>query len=656
MNVSELARRLKKTPNELFEILPEIGFDIGKRAIKIDDSIAYRIIDNWSQLYDKFLKQRDLRGREADTKQISSAEKRRIEVPSYITVRDFAAKAGLPVNKVIAELMKNGIFASLNEEIDYDTAVIVGTDLQLDIQPDASEITEEDHAQDKLASVMEKQAVEDLVSRPPIIVVMGHVDHGKTKLLDAIRRTNVVAGEAGGITQHIGAYQVIRKQRKITFIDTPGHEAFTAMRSRGAKVADIAILVVAADDGVMPQTIEAYRIIQASGVPFLVAINKIDKPEANITKVKQELANQLGITPEDWGGKTICVPVSALAGQGIDDLLDMILLTADMDAGLIKANPASPAIGTIIESRIDKGEGPVATILVQNGTLKIGDNLSFNGVLYGKVRALKNYLGERVDSAGPSTPVKIIGLKVSPSVGDILEVGHGIKADARKLQRARTRRKPQEGGETAVSAAKTVPIVLKADFLGSLEAIEESLEKINTDEVKVNIIYKGLGNISDGDIKRAEAGKALIIGFHVKVPPQISEAARSKNIDIRLFDIIYHLIDSVRADMQSLIGPEFKRTVIGKAQVLAIFKTDKGRQVIGAKITDGLIESGAKASVSRKGEAIASGAITGLKSGREDVSVCDAGSECGIQFDGEPVIEKGDVLEIFKEEEIKKLL
>jgi len=489
---------------------------------------------------------------------------------------------------------------------------------------------------------------------------MGHVDHGKTKLLDSIRLTNVVSGEAGGITQHIGAYQVIRKDRKLTFIDTPGHEAFTAMRSRGAKVADIAILVVAADDGVKPQTVEAFRIIEAAKLPFLVAINKIDKPEADIMKTKQDLANNLNITPEDWGGKTICVPISAKEGTGIEELLDMVILTADAELGeSLKANPEAEAAGTVVESNVDKAAGPVATILVQNGTLRVGDQLCFEDVVYGKVKSLKNYKGEELTEAAPSVPVKILGLKISPSVGDILYVGDGKKVKMRKIKSADIKKEKIMSIAQQDNADDNTPkvnLVIKSDFLGSAEAIEESLMKINTEKVKVKIVVKGLGNVTEGDIKRAEDSSAQIICFNTKMPPNVENLARSKNIVVNQFSIIYDLIKYVKGEMQKLVPEEVTRVDLGKLRVLAIFRTEKQQQIIGGKVLSGRPESGAMVNIWRGEEFITTGKVVGLQSAKQEVKFVEEGEECGLKFEGQPLIIEGDVLEFYREDrKIEKL-
>lgn len=655
MNLTELARILKVSPQDLRNLLPQIGFHIGQKAIKIDTPTAKKIIKEWPNLMARLERSTLAKTAEASAGENEEPiEKKKVKIAKFIIVKDFAAVAELPVSKILAELMKSGIFASMNEKIDFDTAAIIGADLNLEILPDASQDEKtEAEEENKLKNSLEKEEAENLKPRPPIIVVMGHVDHGKTKLLDAIRKTDVVAGEAGGITQHIGAYQITRKNKIITFIDTPGHEAFTAMRSRGAKVADIAILVVAADDGVKPQTIEAANIIKAAGIPFLVAMNKIDKAEADINKTKQELSTQLGINPEDWGGKIICAPISAKAGTGIEDLLDMVLLTADMEAKSMKANPESSAIGTVIESRVDKGEGPVATILIQNGTLKIGDQLCFNGQIYGKARCLKNYKGEAIEIAEPSTPVKIIGLKVAPKIGDTLESGDGEKMKKIKTGGRQTDAFKQMDAKDE-SKVKKVHIIIKSDMLGSAEAIEESLEKINTDYVKANIIHKGLGNITESDIDRAASSGAIIVGFHIKSSPQIDELAREKSVTVRNYKIIYDLINDIKERMQSLVEVEIKRVDTGRLKVIGIFRTENKSQIIGGKVIDGRIEADNFIEVIKDEEIAATGKLVKLQSGKQDVKTVEVDQECGIQYEGDPVIAVGDILKFYKEEKTIK--
>jgi len=654
MNLTELARALRISPFELRQLLPQMGFNIGQKAIKVDKMIAKKIIKNWPIFMSQIEHQRLIE--EASKKEqesLTPKEIKKIAIGKFVVVKELAAIADLPVNIVLKELMKNGVFVSMNEKIDFDSAVIIGSNLNLDVVLKEEDDLNDSHDKNKevLADALKNEKKEEMQIRPPVIVVMGHVDHGKTKLLDAIRKTNVVAGESGGITQHIGAYQVIRKDQTITFIDTPGHEAFTAMRSRGAKVADIAILVVAADDGVKPQTVEAFRIIEAAKIPFLVAINKMDKEGVDINKTKQELSSQLNIIPEDWGGKTICLPVSALEGQGIDELLDMVLLTAEMESTNLKANPLALAIGTVVESNIDKGAGPVATVLIQNGTLNLGDQLCYNGIIYGKVKALKNYKGESIDFALPSTPVQILGLKTLPEVGDVLEVGEGEKIKSKKISsKAHFDQMDISSNEVETDSLK-LNLIIKADFLGSAEAIEESLMKINTKKIKVKIIQKGLGNIGEGDIKRAEDENAQIVGFNVKVQPQVEDLIREKGIKINTFSIIYDLIKYVKNEMKDIYKPEIIRKDLGKLKVLAIFRTEHNSQIVGGKVIEGLIEENSLVDVCRQDVFIGKGSISRLQSGKQDVKIVRADEQCGIKYEGSSPVQVDDILFFYKEEE-----
>ena len=656
MNVTELARILKVTPQELRDYLPQLGFDIGQKAIKINNNVANKIIREWPNIQREIAKIKEAAAKkQAQTIVANDQPKKIITLPKYITVRDFSNLAGVPINSILTELMKNGIFISLNEKVDYDTAWLVGSELGLEIKPATETESEQSNESNKLKEILATEKSDDLAVRPPVIVVMGHVDHGKTKLLDTIRTAHVIDGEAGGITQHIGAYQAKHKDRLITFIDTPGHEAFTAMRGRGAKIADVAILVVAADDGVKPQTVEAYRIIEAAQIPFVVAMNKIDKPEANIEKTKQELSTQLNILPEDWGGKIICVPISAKAGTGIEELLDMVLLAAETETDSMRANPNASAVGTVIESHIDKGSGPVATILVQNGTLRLGDQLCLNSISIGKVRSIKDYRGENIITASPSTPVQIVGLKNMPQVGDVIEVGEGEKVKFRKVGNYQTSSASDQSTTTGEpdETVKKINLIIKSDVLGSAEAIEESLEKINTSEVKIKILHKGLGNITDGDIKRAEAAGSTILGFNVKLLPPIEEMAREKNIEIKLYSIIYDLINDIKDKIQVLTGPKFKRVDLGELKVLAIFRADKKSQIIGGKVVTGQLENNALIEVIRQQEIITKGRVNRLQSGKQDTNAVANGQECGAQFEGEPLIQVNDILRFYKEVEIK---
>ncbi len=658
MNFSELARRLRTSTQELREKLPALGFDIGGRAIKVDDFVAQKIMEKWSEL------RRKERVQEKFAQQLGAASgeegsgseakiKRTIELPAVITVRDFASRLELPLTLVIRELMKSGILATLNDRLDYETAVIVAEDLGLTARPEEKkESAEKIIGLDRLAETLSEEKEENLESRPPVVVVMGHVDAGKTRILDAIRKTHVMEGEAGGITQHIGAYQVEKNGRKITFIDTPGHEAFTVMRSRGAKVADIAILVVAVDAGVQPQTKEAINIIQAAKLPLVVALNKVDRPEANLEKTKTQLSES-GLVPEDWGGKTIMAPVSAKLGQGLDQLLDMVMLVADLEKENIRANPRRLALGTVIESHIDKGAGPVATILVQTGTLRPGDILGLGGIFYGRVRIMKDWKGEVKTEAGPGEPVMVIGFKIAPNVGDIVEVAREInELEVKKLSRRAeidrqvTISKPKE--EEADRPA--LNLVLKTDVLGSLEAIMGLLEKLEDVRVGIRVIGKGLGSVTDSDILAAEAGGGVVLGFNVPILPQAQELGREKKVEIKRFTVIYDLFDEVKRRLQAMLPTETVIIELGKLETLAVFRRESGASIIGGRVTDGKLTVGAKLRLARGTEYMGEGVILELQSGKQSVREVRAGQECGLKAQTKTKLAVGDRLEAYLEE------
>jgi translation initiation factor IF-2 len=658
MNVTELARQLKVTTTELFDKLPKMGFDIGRRAIKVDDQIANKIIAAWKRA-SKDDRERsriaEIRG-EGQTEEVEPEEVVILDVmiPSVITVRELSQLTNVPVNKLLTTLMKNGVLTSMNERIDFDTASIIGEELGFKAITDTND-TAQNAVQDGQQILQDALAEDSLKSfqRPPIVVVMGHVDHGKTKILDAIRTTDIVSGESGGITQHIGAYQIHKNDRLITFIDTPGHEAFTAMRSRGARVADVAILVVAADDGVQPQTKEAIKIIQDAKLPFLVAINKIDKPEANIEKTKQDLAS-LNLLPADWGGQVTCVPVSAKEGTGIDDLLETILLLADMQPEVLAVDATRNAMGTIIESHIDKGEGPVATLLIQTGTLRIGDVVAVAGSYYGKIRALKDYLGNTVDHALPGMPVKLLGLKLAPEVGNIMEVSTDPKSLSRDIKKQRTQQERDVSmAQTATadgdSDRATINLMVKADVLGSVEAIIESLAKLDTGEVNLRIVSKGLGTITEADVLKAEATQAILIGFHVKPTAVAGSLARDKKVTIKYFEVIYHLIEDIESQLKLLVRTEAVRTLTGKLEVLKVFRRDAGSTILGGRVVDGYLTASDTVIVVRGEEALASGKVNRIESGKQVTEKVIAGQECGLSFVGKVVVEEGDILEFYQE-------
>jgi len=666
MNVTELARQLRTNTKEMLELLPQYGFDIGARAVKVDDRVAEKIKKQWKyikrdleekkrlELEEKKKKEKELRKQSGET----------VFLPDLITVRDFAETLNMSVTQIITELMKNGILANQNQNIDFDTAAILAEEMGFNVQKKQSGKLNEKHEENKEKALEEALSqTENLERRAPVIVVMGHVDHGKTRLLDAVRRTNVIDTEAGGITQHIGAYQTIWKdpksgvERNLTFIDTPGHEAFTVMRSRGAKVADIAILIVAADDGVKLQTEEVINIIKAAKLPFIVAINKIDKETADVQRVKTELS-QKDIIPEEWGGNVPMIEISAKQQLNIDKLLDVLLLVADINEDKIQADPNLSAIGTIIESHVDKGMGPVATVLVQSGTLYKNDPLVVNGEIYGKVRAMKNYKGENIEQAGPSVPVQIVGFKVAPEVGDVLDVNKASvseKIDIKQKQNKQTGAEKydfakKEESEDDEEKKKYLNLVIKTDVLGSLEAIIGSLEKLRHEEVGVKIVGKGLGNVTDADVKKAEAAGGVVIGFNVKATPIAEEIMRDNKIDFRQYNIIYDLLNWAKDELGKMLSNEKIIHELAKVKVLAIFRTDKGAMTIGGRVEEGKLEKGAKVRIKRNGLMMGEGSISQCKVGQQDMKEVPSGTECGMRFEGKERIEIGDVLEIYKEE------
>lgn len=668
MNVSELARQLKVHPQKLLQVLPEFGYDFGARAVKIDDRVAQQIQRDWKRI--KFVLEKREKA-EKEKQKLLEKEARQtsgvtVEIPSVLTVRELADRLSLPVTNVIKELMKNGILATQNENIDHDTALIMAEEMGFTVKHTdvKNEIASNIHVEGLEVALTEGATT----ARPPVVVVMGHVDHGKTSLLDTIRHTNVMGGEAGGITQHIGAYQVVwtnpktKENSKLTFIDTPGHEAFTVMRSRGAKVADIAILVVAADDSVKPQTIEAINIIKAAKLPFVVAINKIDKPGSDPKRVRSDLA-QHNILTDDWGGEVPVVELSAKQKINIDKLLDTILIVADMNSKTIKADPLRAAAGTVIEAHVDKGVGPVATILVQTGTLHTNDPLVINGEIYGKVRMLKDYKSMVLKEAPPSTPVQILGFKISPQVGDVLDVGKALGAaqvDVRSKKSQQTGAEQQsvqvEKNEDDELNKKVLNVVVKADTLGSLEAIIGSLQTIKNDEVSVKVIGKGLGNITADDVTRAHTSSALLFAFGVTTTPQSFEMIQSTGVAFFENKIIYSILDKVKEELEKLLVPEIIITELGNFKAIAIFRTGKGVMVVGGRVESGKLQKDAKVRVKRAGEEIGAGKISALQSGQQSVKEVPQGNECGVEFTGKLKIEIGDVLEAYNEEKKYKKL
>ena len=574
-----------------------------------------------------------------------------------ISVKTLAEKTGKPVAELLKKLLLLGMMCTINSEIDYDTAQLICTEfnIEMEYKPDKT-------AEDVLDEGDQADIEENLVTRPPIVTVMGHVDHGKTSLLDAIRLTRVTEHEAGGITQHIGAYTITHNDRKITFLDTPGHEAFTAMRARGAQVTDIAILVVAADDGVMPQTVEAINHAKAAGVPIIVAINKMDKANANPERIKQDLTEH-GLLAEEWGGDVIMTPVSAVTKEGIETLLEMILLVADMQE--LKANPNRLAKGTIIEAKLDKGRGPVATVLVQNGTLRVSDMI-VAGVAYGRVRAMNDDMGNRVDEAYPSQPVEVVGFSEVPVAGDIL---HAVEQDRLTRQVAEERKDKQKADQlkslskvsledlfSQVESGKVqdLNIVIKADVQGSVEAVKQALEKLSNSEVRVKVIHAGVGAIKAMDVMLASASNAIIIGFNVR-PDTIARAEADKEkVEIRLYRIIYKAIEDLELAIKGMLAPQFKENVLGHAEVRNIFTVSSVGTIAGSYVTDGKIVRNASMRLLRDNVVIHEGQLASLKRFKDDVKEVASGYECGITLKNYNDIKEGDVIEAFEMQEIER--
>lgn len=581
-----------------------------------------------------------------------------VEIPETITVGEFASKIGKTGAEIIKKLMMLGVMATMNQAIDFETAQIIGDEFGITVNQEIV-LTKEERL---FMDIEEEDKPEELVPRPPVVVVMGHVDHGKTSLLDAIRHTSVTDTEAGGITQHIGAYSVKLNDRIITFLDTPGHEAFTTMRARGAQVTDVAILVVAADDGIMPQTIEAINHAKAAGVTIIVAINKIDKEGANPERVKQMLVEH-DLVPEEWGGDTVCVEVSAKQKINIDGLLEMVLLVADMKE--LKANPNRPAMGTVIEAQVDKGRGPVATVLVQNGTLKVGDFI-IAGTAVGRVRAMVNDKGRRVKTAEPSTPVEVLGLSEAPTGGD-----HLVVVSNEKLAREVAEQRKQELQENKFNQVvkvsldnlfsqidegnmKELDVIIKADVQGSVEAVKQSLEKLSNDEVRVRAIHGGVGAINESDVMLANASNAIIVGFNVRPDAGAVSAAEQQDVDIRLYRVIYQAIEEIEAAMKGMLDPEYKEVVLGYAEVRQTFKVSGVGTIAGCYVTQGKIQRNADIRVVRDGIIIHEGKIDSLKRFKDDAKEVSENFECGLGIENFNDVKDGDTLECFIMEEIER--
>ncbi len=581
-----------------------------------------------------------------------------IEIPETIMVGEFASKMGKTSAEVVKKLMMLGVMATQNQSIDFDTAQLVGMEFGIDVKQEIV-LTKEDIL---MIETEREDKAEELVPRPPVVVVMGHVDHGKTSLLDAIRDTSVTDTEAGGITQHIGAYSVKLKDRIITFLDTPGHEAFTTMRARGAQVTDVAILVVAADDGIMPQTIEAINHAKAAGVSIVVAINKIDKEGANPDRVRQALV-EYDLVPEEWGGDTVCVEISAKKRINIDGLLEMVLLVADMQE--LKANPNRDAQGTVIEAQIDKGRGPVATVLVQNGTLKVGDFI-IAGTTVGRVRAMVNDKGRRVKTAAPSTPVEVLGLSEVPSGGDTFMVVENEKL-ARDVAEQRRQQQQETKFNQVVKVSldnlfsqidegnmKELDVIVKADVQGSVEAVRQSLEKLSNDEVRVKVIHGGVGAVNESDVMLANASNAIIVGFNVRPDAGALASAEQHEVDIRLYRVIYQAIEEIEAAMKGMLDPEYREVVLGYAEVRQTFKVSGVGTIAGCYVTQGKIQRNADIRIVRDGIIIHEGKIDSLKRFKDDAKEVSENFECGLGVENFNDVKEGDNIECFVMEEIER--
>lgn len=593
----------------------------------------------------------------------SSTEARKLEIPDTLTVKQLAELIGVSVVEVIKQLMRNGIMANINQAVDFEAASAVASSFGFE----PVQQTQDKRKSASVISEIKKQQLEQgkekgkLQSRPPVVAVMGHVDHGKTRLLDAIRQTNVMDSEAGGITQHIGAYQVEIDGQKITFLDTPGHEAFTAMRARGAQVTDITILVVAADDGVMPQTLEAIDHAKAAGVPIVVAINKMDKPDVNPDQVKQQLA-EAGLVIEEWGGDTIAVSISAKEKTGIQELLENLLLVSEMEE--LKADPGKPGVGVIIESELDKTRGPIATVLVHDGTLKVGDTVVV-GNTWGRVKAMFNDIGKQVRKAGPAVPVEILGLSAVSQAGETLNVVSGEK-QAKDLVAKRFAATEEVSPAAAKSVSltnlfdqvssgqvKELSVILKTDVQGSIEPIKSSIEQLGTDEVKVRVIHSSSGNVTESDVMLAIASKGIIIAFNTASEPGAQRLAELEDVNIRHYDVIYNLQEDVSKALKGMLEPEQVEVIDGRGEVRAIFSSGKKDMVAGVYISEGKVTRGDSVRVKRQGETIHETVVASLRRFKDDVREVATGYECGIGLKDYDEFEVGDTLEFFRIEEVK---
>ncbi|MDU7362715.1 translation initiation factor IF-2 [Clostridium sp.] len=675
IRVYELAKELQISSKELIELLMnEFSVDVKNHMSVIEDEDAElikeligetgsasdkTIVDEYEEILAEEVnnqaKKRKKKKAEEAVEAVGEGGSGVVEIGETITVKELAEKLGKPTADVIKTLIFTGVMAAINQEIDFATAEKVCEKYEC--------LVVKKEEKEELEVVEEEEVVEEnLVKRPPIVTVMGHVDHGKTSLLDAIRKANVTAHEAGGITQHIGAYTVNLNGEKLTFLDTPGHEAFTAMRARGAQVTDVVILVVAADDGIMPQTKEAISHCKAAEVPMIVAINKIDRPGANIDRVKQELT-EYELVAEDWGGDTICVPVSAKTGENLEQLLEMVLLTSEM--GELKADPKRKAKGTVIEAKLDKGRGAVATLLIQNGTLHVGDSILV-GSTYGRIRAMFDDKGKSIKAAGPSIPVEILGLSEVPSAGDRFTVVKDEKT-ARNMAETRKQKIKDESFHSAnrvsledlysqiqEGTVKELGIIVKADVQGSVQAIKQSLEKLSTEDVKVRVIHGGVGTITETDVTLATASNALLIGFNVRPDSNATVIADKEGVEIKTYRIIYDAIEDVKSAMIGMLDPEYKEVVNGKAEVRMVYKISNIGTIAGCYVTDGKIIRNSEVRVIRDGIVIFESTLASLKRFKDDAKEVNTGYECGLSVEKFNDLKEGDVIESFSMQAIER--
>ncbi len=647
IRVYQLAKELEMESHDVIEMLQELGMDVSSHMCTISDEEAETVLALHLGIEED---------EDAAQESTEAIDEEAIEVPKSMTVGEFAEVLGQQANNLIIELMNLNVMATINQNIDFDTMKKLADKHNVKIKKEVLEVdtlySQEDFIDEK----------KDLLPRPPIVTVMGHVDHGKTTLLDAMRSTAITEEEAGGITQHIGASEVHVNGKKIVFLDTPGHESFTTLRARGAQITDIAILVVAADDSVMPQTIEAIDHAKAAGVPIIVAINKMDTPGANPDKVIKELSDH-GILVEDWGGDVIAVKVSALKNEGVDELLEMILLVAEMEQ--LKANPNRKGIGTVIEAELEKGRGPVASVIVNKGTMRVGDAVTV-GKTSGRIRAMYNYKGKKIKKATPSTPIEIAGLSDVPQAGEKIYVTEDDQrarelADYRKLKMRNEKMKSKKHvslddlfSQIKDGELKKLNIIIKADAHGSIEALKGSLNKISNDEVKINIIHANIGTISEADVALASASNAIIIGFNVRPLASVKSTATAEGVDIRTYRIIYNAINDVQDAMVGMLDPEFVEEVLGQAEVRDTFKVSNIGTIAGSYVIDGKITRNADARLLRNGVIVYEGAISSLKRFKDDAKEVVKGYECGIMLEKYDDIKEGDIIEAFHDKEVPR--